>query len=235
MQQKEELKKCIKEGTYFKDALDWYASKYIFPFTQRASFLTLCAILSVGTLISINAARSSFESTKIPFPIYAKDQVKFFSIIKPLSQGEESIEISVARYFISKYVTLRENYNHLDFSGENRGLTQNKIKALSSSQVYSGYEEYMDPNQNSDNPITKYKNQTTRLVKIKEILIKAPSGYPESATVTFTATEKNNFGSTSQDYRSELSFMMNNMANIYEGSDPLYFVITKYRTYKLSN
>ncbi|MDF3047150.1 MAG: putative type secretion system protein [Candidatus Midichloriaceae bacterium] len=235
MQQKEELKKSIKEGIYFKDALGWYAAKYIFPFTQRASFLVLCGIILVGALISINAARNSFESTKIPFPIYAKDQVKFFSIIKPLSKGEESIDISIARYFIGKYVTLRENYNHLDFSGENRGLTQNKIKALSSSQVYSSYQEYMDPNQNSDSPITKYKNQTTRLVKIKEILMQAPAGYPESAVVTFTATEKNNLNVTSQEYQAELSFMMNNMEKVYAESEPLYFIVSKYRTYKLSN
>jgi type IV secretory pathway component VirB8 len=231
---KDDIKAMVKDGSYFKDALAWYSSKYIFPFTQRASMLLLAGILVVGVLISVDAAKANFGSTKIPFPIFAKDQVNFFSEIKPLAYKKEPIEISIARYFIEKYVVLREEYNYLDFSSENKDITMDKIRALSSQQVYRGYYDYINPDENADSPIIKYKNQTARLIKIDNITIDAPNGYPESATINFTATERNKLESSAIEYEAKISFLMSNMTKVFEKAEPLYFIVNKYRTYELS-
>ncbi len=224
----------VKDGSYFKDALEWYSSKYIFPFTLRASMLILSSVLIIGLLISIDAAKTSFISMKLPFPIYAKDQVRFFSIIKPLAYKNDSMEMAVSRYFIKKYVELREGYNSLNFSEGQEELSLNKVKALSSHQVYRSYIAYIDPNENSDSPIIKYKSQVERLIKVTDIKILAPHGTPESAIIKFTATEKSKLGSKSTNYEAELSFLMSDMTKVFEKIDPLYFIVTKYRTYKLS-
>jgi type IV secretory pathway component VirB8 len=234
MEQKSEIKVMVKDGSYFRDALEWYTSKYIFPFTLRASILVLSAILLIGLLISVDAAKTSFVSMKLPFPIYAKDQVNYFSIIKPLAYKNDSLDMAISRYFIRKYVELRESYNFVDFSEGNEELTFNKVKALSSHQVYDGYKSYIDPDANSDSPIIKYKNQIERVITIKDVKINSPHGAPEGATVAFTATEKGRLGVKSKDYEVELSFLMSDMTKVFEKIDNLYFIVTKYRTYELS-
>ncbi len=231
---KDDIKEMIRNGSYFKDAMDWYSTKYIFPFTLRSSMLALSAILIIGVLISVNAAKTNFFSLKIPFPIYAKDQVNFFSKIKSLNYKNESIEVSVARYFITKYIELREGYNFINFLGENKELIFNKIKALSSQQVYRGYEEYISPDENTESPIIVYKNQVTRLIKVNDINIITFNGYPESAIVKFTVTEKSRVGSKDANYEAKLSFLMSDTIKVLRKFEPLYFIVNKYRTYELS-
>lgn len=231
---KNEIQAMVKDGSYFKDAIAWYSSKYIFPFTQRASMLVLAGILVVGVLIAVDAAKTSFVSLKIPFPMYAKDQVNFFSRIKPLTYRNDSIEISVARYFIGKYVELREGYNFLDFSSENKDLIFNKIRALSSHQVFRSYEDYIDPDENANSPIIRYKNQVVRLVKVNDIRISSPHGYPEAATVSFTITERSRGESRAMEYEAKMSFLTSDMKKAFSKLEPLYFIVNKYRTYELS-
>lgn len=231
---KNEIQAMVKDGSYFKDAVAWYSSKYIFPFTQRASMFVLAGILIIGVLVSIEAAKTSFVSLKIPFPMYAKDQVNFFSKIKPLTYRNDSIEISVARYFIGKYVELREGYNFLDFSNENKGLIFSKIRALSSHRVFRSYEDYIDPDENADSPIIRYKNQTIRLIKINDINIASPHGYPEAATVHFTVIERSKAESHVMEYEAKMSFLMSDMTKAFRKLEPLYFIVNKYRTYELS-
>lgn len=231
---KDDIQAMVKDGSYFRDAIAWYSSKYIFPFTQRASVLVLAGILAVGVLISLDAAKTSFVSLNIPFPMYAKDQVNFFANIRPLTFKNESIEMSISRYFIGKYVELREGYNYLDFSSETKDLIFNKIRALSSHQIYSGYQAYINPDENPDSPIIRYKNHTARVIKINDINIFAPQGYPEDAIVKFTVTEKSRHESKDTHYEAKMSFLMSDMTKAFRKLEPLFFIVNKYRTYELS-
>lgn len=235
MNDTKQIKEMIKDGSFYRDAIEWYSIKYVYPFTMRSSIAILTLILAIGLVISIETARMSFVSMKVPFPIYAKDEVKFLPIIKPLLHQNNSIEEAVARYFVTKYIMLREGYNYFDFSDDNKSITFNKIKALSSHFIYNQYQDFFDTNRNPDSPIIKYKNQVQRLIIINEIDIKAFDSLPEKATVKFTSNEviKNN-NTISTEYISEISFMMSDVTKVFEKTMPLYFKVVKYKTYKLS-
>lgn len=229
-----QIKEMLKDDSYYKDAIEWYAIKYIFPFTLRSSMLLMALILLIGLLISIETARMSFASMKVPFPIYAKDEVKFFPIIKPLAYQSDSIEKSVARYFVTKYVELREGYNSFDFTDDNKIITFNKVKALSSHFIYSQYQDFYNTDINSDSPIIKYKNQIQRVIKVSDIMIKSPGHLPEKAVIKYIATEKGKHILKSDEFTAEISFMMSDITKVFEKTAPLYFTVVKYKTYKLS-
>lgn len=229
----EQVKKAIQSGEFYQDAKEWYLSRFVQPMSLRAQVALLTILITIATLISLYTIQRSFVSTAIPFAIWAKDQVTLYPRLQKLAHRTEPLEISVARYFVSKYVDLRESYNYIDFLDENKESYLVKLQALSSRKSFREYMEFMNPDDNPESPIVLYKNQTRRSVAIETVSFNKVQGYLDSATVVFKTTEKSKDALTESRYRADVHFMISNIENVAAKKERLMFFVTSYQIYKL--
>ncbi len=73
------IKKSVKEGSYFKDAVDWYFMRYISPFCER-TILIFAAVVSVIVLFYLTELIKGTFPLEEEFPVIikAKDQSLYF-------------------------------------------------------------------------------------------------------------------------------------------------------------
>lgn len=229
------IKKMIRDGSYFEDAIRWYTAKYSSEAVLRASFFIASMIISTGFAVMVHTARQNFVSVTVPFPIYAKDQVNFFPLIKPLAQNGEDLEPAIVKYFISKYLVLRESYSPIDFLDENRAIMYQKVKALSTHRVYREYQEYIDPDVNPKSPILEYKKQSQRIIKITDVKIRTIQRQAISAHVEYNAIVRcDGVEDVVVPFAADIGFIMSDVDHVLYQRQELYFLVTHYDTYKLS-
>jgi type IV secretion system protein VirB8 len=217
----------IDDGTYFKEAFNWYASKYLFPVTLRSYFIIGFIALALGFSTIFYESLIKITTDKYPFPIYALDQTKYFPFIKSLAKEKEPLERSFARYFVRTYILYREKYEYLNFIGENKEILLNKIKAFSSRRVYREYLDYIDPEQNPDSPVVLYKNRTTRNIEIMEILFLKHN----HAKINFKAIEDGPLEIKESNWTSEITFQLDDIEEAFKRKDKVNFIVTTYKTY----
>lgn len=229
----QQVKIAIQNGEFYKDAKEWYLSRFVQPLSLRAQVMLLSILILMATAISVYTIQRSFVSTAIPFAIWAKDQVTLYPRLQKLASRTEPLEISVARYFVSKYVELRESYNYLDFLDENKEAYLVKLQALSSRRSFKEYMEFMNPDDNPESPIVLYKNQIRRSIDIKSVSFNKVEGYLDSATIIFQATEKSKDSVHESTYRAEVRFSISNIEKVASKKERLMFFVTSYQIYKL--
>lgn len=229
----EQVKIAIQKGEFYQDAKEWYLSRFVQPLSLRAQVGLLSIMILIATAISVYTIQRSFVSTAIPFAIWAKDEVKLYPKLKKLASRTEPLEISVARYFVSKYVYLRESYNYVDFLDENKEAYLVKLQALSSRRSFKEYMSFMNPDDNPESPVVLYKNQIRRSIDIESVSFNKVEGYLDSATVVFKATEKSKDSIKTSRFKADVHFMISNIANVAAKKERLMFFVTSYQIYKL--
>ncbi|MDZ5761099.1 VirB8/TrbF family protein [Lyticum sinuosum] len=160
----------LEDGSYFSDAQKWFAQKYLFVYTQHIFSVILVIVFMINSALIIIASQMNYEVKKIPFSIYAIDPITKFPRISALSDKDEDMVVSVARYLISYYTKLREEYNPIistDSSSYNTYL--NKVQKLSSRQVYNDFLNFIAPNSNPESPVLQYRDIITRKIRIKKV------------------------------------------------------------------
>jgi type IV secretory pathway component VirB8 len=222
--------KLYREGRYFSEAVSWHYVRYAANATQRSAMLLLLLILLVGVSISVDAMHHSFATIRVPFTIYAKDQVNFFAQIKPISSGNDSLEASIVKYFASKYVTLRESYDANDFADDNLQMVLNKVKALSTHKTFRIFEEYIDPRINLKSPILLYKNQIKKTVEVKSVRLKTVGDTAEGAIIEFTTTEHSKELNRQQQHTAHLEFILSDLQKVFRGQEQFFFLVAHYET-----
>lgn len=224
----------VEDGSYFKDALEWYSCRYIYPFTSRSAMLLIVIFFIFASYVMLKVTHHDYQHKQYPLPIYAEDEVLYIPKIKSISTQKEPINISVARYLSSKYVTFREGYNPNDFIELlNKEVLLKKIKALSSKKIFNDYQNFMNPDINPDSPIIFYKGHTQRIISIKNVEFKGHPFNPDYAIVTYEAYEKTKASNTKTQWKAEVDFMMSDIGQVFDKKVPLKFIVTRYRTYKL--
>lgn len=225
--------KHIDNGQYFRDSLDWYIAKYLYCYTYR-TYLFLIMGLVGFCLFPLYFQYQQVSTTKhYPFPIYSIDEVKYYPVIKSLASEKEPITVSIARYLAGYYVQIREEYRYENQFGENKDILYNKLESLSSHKVFRDYTNYMDPDFNPDSPLVLYKTNKVRTIRIQEVKFIGNQLNPDSAKITYEATERNNYGEQKSNWRAELDFNMDNTKSLDDKQSHLSFLVTRYRTYKL--
>jgi type IV secretory pathway component VirB8 len=226
------IAKKIDLGHYFRDTFEWYATKHMYFYTFRAYLAIMLIFVCVGLGFMYLVSQMTFVVKSYPFPIYALDETKYFPIMKPISTEKESINISVARYLVGKYVLLREEYKFAEQSGEAKAILEQKIRNLSSFKIFRNYLNYMDPDFNSDSPLISYKNHTQRIIKITKVELTGNPFRPDAAEVAFQAEERGVFGESVSTWKAEVDFNMSDIEKIFKKQSRLSFVVTRYNTYK---
>lgn len=228
------IQRYVDSGEYFKDAKDWYASKYLFPFTLRSVVILFFVIMVGATYILIDLARDDAKIKQYPFPIYAYDTINYFPLMKSIADIKEPINISVARYFAGKYIEFREEYKYMDLQGDGKIVLDKKIQALSSRRSFREYADYMDPELNPDSPYIKYKTQTQRVIKVKSVELFGRYDLPERASVVYEAIERTKGNDVTSTWQADIDFTMLDLEKKdASNKTKLNFTVTNYVTNKL--
>lgn len=233
-QNQQYIAQSVKDGSYFAEAKEFYAIKYLYPFTLRAQILLISMLVVVGAYVSFQTFINDYISVPVPFAMYARDQVNYYPMIKPLALETEPVELSISRYLAQRYVILRESYDYKDFTADNKAHSFEEIRALSSKKVYREYTDYMDTEINSSSPLLLYKNKFKKKVAITHSQLNKVEGQLVGATIDYTVHTKSLTSNEIGHYRADIEFYLNSLDKVAAGQEKLDFIITQYSTYKLS-
>jgi type IV secretory pathway component VirB8 len=245
-----EIADRIRDGSYFDDGHDWYMKQYLNAVTER-SFLIILAIVffSCAVLLIINW-RSIIEQTpQVELPIKVPHTQEYFSYIKPIADKDEGTQEAMAKYFIRHYINAREQYYPEEMRGEEFEYKMKKIKSSSSKKVLNEYINYMN-DLNPYSPISRYKDHTTRKIKIRKFNFIGDDMTTGRVKVIFdaivterkkteqqllqeseddTKKKKNNDNKTTSRWEATVHFRLPDIETIARTGAPLRFIVKYYR------
>jgi len=168
------IKESVKDGSYFKDAQDWYIFNYVYPICERSIlfFIALITGLICYSLLLILHNILPLNE-KVPIVIKAHDTSLYFPVIKKLRDSPElrTVDEAVAKYLLINYLKQREEY---DFRSANIEDLNNKfsiIKNNSSPEEYENFQNFMSKD-NSISPIYNFGKNVTRKIAIDSVSFK---------------------------------------------------------------
>ncbi len=219
----------IENGQYFVQANKWYKSMYLYPYNQAFYTLLMLLILITTVVVVISIINKQYTSEKIPLAVYNDDQVYFISHIKPLARSYENTNISIARYMLEYYISLRESYSPSLLNEIKWKNFFEQVQALSSRRVFSEFVRYMDTNTNQMSPVLLYRTNTIRVISdIKIIFPEGNYNKPDMATVYFKSTEKGRETGETKEWKANIAFDMSDMYTEYPVQNNLHFIVIKY-------
>ncbi len=229
------LAKAIKDGSYFKEAIEWYSVKYIYPITERSyiflfAFITFLALAVVG----INSRSIGNLTEVIPFVTYVDDSAHKFSNIKKISQNNQSPQEAVTEYLVKDYVMTREMFDPTKMDNANYLKLTKKIKSSSSKEVLNQYKNYMNI-LNPYSPFIRYKKGVIREITINNFKLLKGDAATGKAMVIFTAEEieAGKINSTTQ-WQAMVYYTVPDVETISRTKSPLRFLVKYYYTKPLN-
>ena len=180
----------ITSGSYFKEGLDWYETRYISPISQM-SFFCLCAAVAVITLfVNFGGIISllPLSRNEVIYYTYTGDNSEV-KVDKIRSIGEDA-NLATQRFYLKEYAKYRENYN------SSRILANYiAVRSLSDGKTYMEFYNQVDYS-NPNSPAVRYGNEVKRTIKVTNIempqldkLEKQPDSFTAKANIQFTAQE----------------------------------------------
>jgi len=183
------IKARLESGQYFVDALKWYNTKYISPFSERSFVLIVCIIiLMIFISLVLHIEKVLPLTVQVQYSILQKNSSSKTAQIFRADQMENPVT-SVTDIFVRNYVNKRESYNydHLKSQFE-------FIKNTSTRIVFKKFYDTM----NIDNPnslVLKFQKQASRNINI----IDANYDEPGKAIVKFESKAQSQDNSISED------------------------------------
>ncbi|MFT6332268.1 MAG: type IV secretion system protein VirB8 [Lentimonas sp.] len=243
------IKRSVADGSYFKDAREWYIFRYIQPICERTILFFINIFTAFVTYILVISVVDFFPiKEEVPIRIIAKDTSRYFSTIKPLkdSINTKTIDESVLKYLLTKYVEKRENF---DFREEdNIEKLSNKIlyiKNNSSIKEHKNFQKFLS-RANPASPIKYFDSDFQRIAnvesvyfpvkKVDDFVNKAKyfvlSEIPESAEIRYEITTKINSKIASvKKYLVKVNFNFSGVDS--NTSSKLEFAVTSYQIYTI--
>lgn len=232
-----ELKEQIENGEYFIMARNWYADTYLAINTQLVSILTASIIVLVSCYFICSTMLDQYTPDTYRFPIYTNGESDFRHLIKPISpSNSESLDISIARYLLSFYITTREGYNYQNLAKENHMSNMlSSLRSMSSREIYAKYLRYMDPHYNATSPTLIYKDQIVRNIEIVKTSFPHDSERPGSATIFFKSTEEDSEETHFSYWRADVEFILNDVERTIKEHGNVNFMVTSYNIQEIQN
>ena len=181
------LKEYVESGEYFSDALKWYESKYIYPFTQR-SYVAIMAVIILTVLvgISLNTYEMFPTEVQVKYSIKANvSQNKTAQIIRADHVNDQALA-SVIDIMIRNYIDKRESYVFSDLKSQFTYIKNNSTRIM-----FRRFYNNMSID-NPSSPVIRYKKSIRRGIKVLN------TKYPDrsKATVKFESRAINATGET---------------------------------------
>lgn len=210
--QDESLQRRIEDGSYYRDAREWYNHLYIAPISQRIFFIvvtcfTLC-IFAVAVIAILNLLPIS---PRVPFVYRAKDMMNEHPRMERFKEPNEDSNPALVKYFLRTYVEMRESYNSRRYL-----MFKAFTKQYSASDVFNMYEQETNPN-NPRSPIRIYGKFVDLKVDVQKVSYSLEQA-PFSANVDFS-TEVIGLGSrTKTNWTATIRFEYTNLVerNTYD-------------------
>ena len=150
------VKSLVRDGSYFKDARDWYIFRYVQPVCERTMLFFITIISGFVTYVLVMTILNSLPiKQEVAVIIRPKDQSLYFSVITPLRDSAElkNIDEAVSKYLLAEYIKKREGYDFRRTNIEALNNQMNYIKNNSSIQEYRDFQAFLSKN-NPNSPIT---------------------------------------------------------------------------------
>jgi len=252
------IKTSVADGSYFKDALNWYFFRYVTPICDRTLLIFGAIIACVVLFCLTQMIRSAFPLVeKVPIFVRAKDQSLYFPSLvnlKPTAKQPgydrliENVDEAVAKYLISVYVKDREGFDYSKAVVDDVNKKFNRIRAMSSGDQYRNFQLIMSKD-NPDSPINKFGQNVVKNVKIDSIIflrkqqksfVDKARGFmsnqiPTEVEVRFTATTRTTTEDGASDniesYLAKISFAFSG-ANKSK-NDRIDFSVNSYKLFKI--
>jgi len=255
------IKNSTRDGSYFKDALDWYLFRYVSPICDRTLLLFGSMVAAVVLYFLIQLVQSAFPLVvQEPIFIRSVDQTQYFPNLidtKP-KKGKEgydpevkTVDEAYAKYLLSYYVKDREGYDFSKAEVEDVNKKFNHMRSLSSASEYRNFQAIMSKD-NPNSPILNFGLNVTKTVEIDSVKftrkeggdfaskarIYLSSNIPTEAEIRFTTITKTvdedsqNITSTKERYLAKINFTFDGV-NKDAKSGPLNFAVNSYTLYKV--
>ncbi|MBM3579774.1 MAG: hypothetical protein FJX34_03265 [Alphaproteobacteria bacterium] len=254
------IKSSTRDGSFFKDALDWYFFRYLTPICDR-TLLIFGAIIAVVVLYClIQMIKSAFPlEIREPVIIRSLDQTQYFPHIIPLRprKGQDgfdpdirTVDEAVAKYLLSFYVKDREGYDFSKGDVEEVNKKFNHMRNLSSASEYKTFQLIMSKD-NPTSPINDFDRDVVKTIEIDSVkfIRKDAKGFKEQALeflsnniptqtdIRFTATTKTTDDneetkSDKQRYLAKINFTFDGVNKDDKGG-VVKFAVNSYTLYKV--
>ncbi len=210
------VRASVKDGSYFKDGLNWYFFRYVNPFCERTILSCAAIVACVITYCLYVMIEGAFPLVeKRPIIIRSVDQSQYFPNLVPLKphvKGPGSdrydptittVDEAILKYLISVYISDRESYDYSKAEIEDVNVKFNRIKNTSSDTQYREFQLYMSKD-NPDSPILNFGRNVVKTTQVDSLTFikKEEVGFankaknfittkiPTDADVRFTTTTK---------------------------------------------
>ncbi len=244
------VKSLVRDGSYFKDARDWYIFRYVQPVCERTMLFFITIISGFVTYVLVMTILNSLPiKQEVAVIIRPKDQSLYFSVITPLRDSAElkNIDEAVSKYLLTEYIKKREGYDFRKTNIEALNNQMNYIKNNSSIQEYRDFQAFLSKN-NPDSPITYFGRDFQRLVDVKSVeflqtktdtLIDTAryfvaSDLPSNANIKYTVTTKiNSITTSTKQYLVKINFKFSGVNSKKSSDLNLDFTVISYKVYKI--
>ena len=252
----------MSDGSYFKDALDWYFFRYVTVVCDRTLLIFGGIVAAIVLYCLIEMLRGAFPLVvKDPIFIKAHDQSNYFPSLIHLKpkKGErdfdpeiKTVDEAVAKYLISVYVNDRESYNFSKAEIEDVNRKFNRVRNNSSDSEYRNFQVLMSRD-NPESPINNFGQNIAKTVNIESVrfvrkeekdFTKRAFDYiagkiPTNAEVRFVATttrmnENGEVIAESQRYLAKISFAFAGINKEENGKrSVIKFSVNSYQLFKI--
>lgn len=257
----EYIKSSVDDGSYFKDALNWYLFRYVTPICDRTLLIFGAIIAAVVLFFLVQMIQMAFPLVeKVPIFVRSQDQSIYFPSLVDLKPKKDqknydpniaTVDEAVLKYLLSNYVVNREAFDFSKAEIEDVNKKFNRIKNVSSDEEYRAFQLIMSKD-NPASPINYFGLNVKKLVKIDSVqLIKEqPKDFankakvflsnkiPTDAEIRFTVTDisapsdaPEQVKRDSSRYIAKINFAFDGVKKDQKGT--LNFMIKSYRLFKI--
>jgi type IV secretion system protein VirB8 len=244
------IKESVANGSYFKDARDWYIFRYVLPICERTTLFFVAIVAGIITYVLAMTIINSFPiKEQVNIIIRPKDQAVYVPYIKKLRDSVElrNVDEVVAKYLLTKYLEKRENYNFREINLTKLNNRLNYIKNNSSDAEYKKFQNFLSKD-NPESPMLYYGRDFQRIVNIESVSFKRdqkdnlldkaidfiPNKIPSQVDIRYTITNKvnsRNVGITR--YLTRINFKFSGVDAKNKAKSQLNFTVISYKTYKI--
>lgn len=151
---RDSIKYCVSNGSYFKDAFNWYCNLYLRSIVDRTFFIFM-SIMGVIIIYNVVGLISLIMPLKedVYITIKEKDLTKYQTLIYDISKSKEanSTDENILKYLVTNYVVERESHNYKTANINDINLKLEKMKNISSPDVFNDFKYFMSAD-NSGGP-----------------------------------------------------------------------------------
>ncbi len=256
------IKKTVADGSYFKDALDWYFFRYVTVVCDRTLLIFGGIIAAVVLYCLVEMLSNAFPLVvKEPVFVRSHDQSVYFPNLihlKPKKKEKgydpelQTVDEAVAKYLLSIYINDREGYDFSKAEIDDVNRKFNRIKNTSSDSQYQAFQLTMSK-ENPDSPIYNFGQNVVKDIKVESVhfLRKEETDFaqkalsyisvkiPTVAEVRFVATTTS-FDQSGEAkveklrYLAKINFRFEGISKVEKGQrNVIKFIVNDYQLFKI--